>query len=181
MTSVTKRLFLIYYQSYISWDVFCFGSQVKFLKDYLVKKAHKPLQVAITNLRPSKTKPQQFPCSVLWTSLLFVLAAVHTAIWATSSLTKTKADSLSLWPAVVVCHPCWHTQPRPALSNGRAQSRGFSSPQPVCMELLSLFFAVYNSHIKSQCCHGCLCDLRESWNICYDIRVGVTAKTVRYP
>ena len=122
-------LFLICYQYniHISWDVleiqrqkskqvFCFGSKVKFLKDYLVKKAHKLLQVPITNLKPSKTKPQRFPCSVLWTSLLFVLAAIHTAIWATSSLTKTKADSLSLWPAVVVSHPCWHTQPRPALS-----------------------------------------------------------------
>lgn len=58
------------------------------------------------------------------------------------------------------------------MNNGRVQSRGFSSPQPVCLELLSLF---YVSHIKSQGFQRCV-EQRWSRNVCYDIRLGVMLK-----
>lgn len=101
-----RKRFLFWVKSLIPWD-------------RLVKKAHRLTSQSGNSLILNLPKQNlKFPCSVLWTSLLFVLAAIHSDIWATSSLTKTKADSHSLWPGVVVCHPCWHTRLRPALKGG---------------------------------------------------------------
>ncbi len=124
-----KHLFLIFYQHHLH-----ISSDVVEIQKWKIKKVSPDLgfklnsSVSLVKKGPqtnilqeafhSQTKLQQFPCSTLSTSLLFVLAAIRTAIWATSSLTKTKADSLSLWPEVVVYHPSWHRQRRPALKGG---------------------------------------------------------------
>lgn len=67
------------------------------------------------------------------------LAATHAAIWATGSVMKAEADSLSSLPGVVVCHPCWHAELRPApkgwMNNDQRQARSFHFSLLVCTEL----------------------------------------------
>lgn len=100
-------------------------------------------------------------------------------------LMETKTDSLCMLPGVVVCHPCWHAQHRPALKGGWIMDDldvvhyvFHLANQCVwsCLFLpLSLSF-VFNSPIKNQCFQGYVhVTLTKGRNV-YDFSLGVTDK-----